>query len=219
MAQLTNYLALILIYFLIVYLTAIRRGGQKVLPWILRILAQAASLYYFRTLYMYAARLPFLAQYSEKICMLVVAGVLLLANVLLIFLLNIAFSPKQQSNSENNNFPINVDEIPIIREEAKAPLKEAIPKEEVPIEEIKTQSDVMPDPTTVKSDCDDDLCDIDMDEEALFLTIQKLIDEGKAQEASKYLRMVALFGTNPSYIQKAKQILTELQPNEQKVSL
>lgn len=207
MTQLTNYLALILVYFLIVYLTAIRRGGQKVLPWILLILAQAASLYYFRILCVYVAGIPFFAQYSERVCMYVTAGSLALVNILLIFLLSAIFIPKQRINSEEINIAVNVDEIPIIREDLEEP----------PKVEVQEQSDVLPDSPPITSDCDKKACAIDMDEEALFLTIQKLIDDGKTGEASKYLRMVAFFGTNPITMQKAKQILAGLQPQEKKV--
>ena len=250
MTQYTNFLALVLIYFLIIYLTAIRRGGQRVLPWILRILAQAASLYYFRTLCVYVSAIPFFTQYPKQFCMYMTAGALILVNVLLIFLLNIAFSPRQQSRDTTDEFYVDVDSLPLshenteqtrtmdrqeaskgkaqnpLKEDTKAPLEEKAvgspdPLDKGPLEplsvEPQDQIDVLTPPSPNTSDFSEDVCDIDMDEEALFLTIQQLIDDYKISEASKYLRMVALFGTNPVSIQKAKQILAEIQPNEQKV--
>ncbi len=87
-----HFAALVLVYFLIVYLTAIRRKGQKALPWCLVIAAQAASALYFQQLRAFMAEsFPWMAQLSDAVMTAVTVGVLAAANTVLILGVNLLF--------------------------------------------------------------------------------------------------------------------------------
>lgn len=200
-----NFVALVLVYFLLVYLFAIRRGGHKPLPWIVLILTQAASAYYFQTLCVYSARLPFLAQCSETVVMAVTGGVLALLNFLLILLINLLFSPRQKE-AERQEFQLSPEDIPVADGGAAGP---ANPPSREP------SPSVLDVPISFATEPAQTLgADSSLDESSIFGSIHRQIEAGQYDEAAKYLRMVAMFGKDPTAIQKAEQMLAEIQPRE-----
>ena len=87
------FLALMVLYFLIVYLFAIRKGGQRALPWVILILIQTASICFFKKIRVFAGQLPLPAELltEPQITMVTAAG-LFVINLVLIFLVNLLFN-------------------------------------------------------------------------------------------------------------------------------
>ena len=85
------YFAMAVVYILIVYLLAIRRGGQKFLSWLLLIAVQMASVIFFGNVHDAFAGLPLpKALLAEPLLTVVTAAALFIVNLLLIFLVNLA---------------------------------------------------------------------------------------------------------------------------------
>lgn len=199
-----NFAALVMVYFLIVYLIAIRRKGQKLLPWLFLILAQAASVSYFNLLCSYAKGIPLISMYSETIIMAIVGGALAAVNLLLILLVNLAFIQKGGNEAAQADFHIDVSDIPEINHSEvtaatnPAPQNPILAEKDVPFPFSTGQTSV----------------GTAADEEDIFISIQGLIEEGQTEEATKYLRMVLMFEKNTEAIQKAERMLAEIQLRE-----
>ena len=87
------FLALMVLYFLIVYLFPIRKGGQRVLPWVILIVIQTASVCFFRDVCSFAGQLPLPAELlSEPMLTMLTAAGLFVANLVIIFLVNLIFN-------------------------------------------------------------------------------------------------------------------------------
>ncbi len=193
MPDFIKFFALVFVYFLIIYLVAIRRKNQSLLVWLFLILQQAASLYYFQTFYSHLRLIPFFAPFSDTVCTAVTAGFLVLINSFVILLVNFVMQKKERASVEHINAEVRVEDIPITtsaREETPPLSGINFSREEPPVQ-----------PRQV----------FDEDEKKIFASINDLIEKGQKEEAVKYLRMVAYFGTNEQSMNQAKQMLNELQ--------
>lgn len=203
MPGLVKFAAYVLVYFLIIYMTAIRRGGQPLLPWILLILVQAVSAFYFETIFLFIRQLPFFMQQTNRFCQIVTIVGLALLNFLLIILVNLLFERKNVI-SEEREFSVDVDEVPIM------PLD--FEKETKPLQNSGTEEFQVDIPLSPIGEPPDDL---NIDDETVLEKIQELIDSGNREDAIRYLRMVVYFGKNVSIVEQAKQMLTEVQEQEE----
>ena len=86
-------LAFMALYFLIAYLFAMRKDGQRKLPWIILIVIQTASLFFIKDIGKWIKQLPLPAELSSEpqVTALALAGWLVF-NLILIFLVNLLFN-------------------------------------------------------------------------------------------------------------------------------
>lgn len=195
MPDIIKFLALVFVYFLIIYLVAIRRKNQSLPVWLFLILLQASSVYYFQMFYSCMRLIPFLTPFSDTVCIAVTAGFLVLLNSFVILFVNFFMRKKERASVEHINAEVRVENIPIttgVKEETTPLSGINFSREEPPVQ-----------PTQV----------FDEDEKKIFASINDLIEKGQKEEAVKYLRMVAYFGTNEQAMNQAKQMLNELQNN------
>lgn len=198
MSEYVNFLGIVLVYFLVVYLTAIRRGGQPMLPWIFLILLQAASLYYYEYAYEYVRNLPFLLQQPQIVCQGVTIGALVVVNILMILLLNLTTADRKKG-ADSQEFTLSSEEIPPITTIEQNPAFRQETQQE------DWQIGIAPEESTETS------ANLNLDDETIFKTIASLIDGGNQEAAIKYLRMVVFFGKNDVLISRAKEMLETLQ--------
>lgn len=203
MPDLVKFAAYVLVYFLIIYMTAIRRGGQPLLPWILLIVVQALSVFYFETVFLFIRQLPFLMQQTNQFCQIVTIVILALLNFLLIILVNLLFERKN-AISEEQEFWVDVDEVPIMSMDFEKNKKSS---QNSDAEEF--QVDIPLSPVEEPPD------DLNIDDETVLEKIQELIEGGNREDAIRYLRMVVYFGKNETIMEQAKQMLTEVQEQEE----
>ena len=203
MGNATYYLALMIVYFLIVYLTAVRRNGQRVLPWLLLIIVQTASVYFFRPLRLRFLGVSLFAGASLTLVTCATAAVLLVLNFLIILLINRVFAPEDALAEDD--FNLDADDITVGDKdgeelEFRLPVNLSKPAWE-PIGNDAA--------LTVAERISEE-----MNTDQLLETVQMRIDAGETEEAIKYLRMVAFFEKDGEAVQKAKAMLAELQKQE-----
>lgn len=198
MPEYINFLAIVLVYFFVVYLTAIRRGGQSVLPWLFLILLQSASLYYREFVCEYVKKLPFLIQQPQTVCQGVSIGILVVINILAIVLINL-ITTSRKKKPEPQEFTLSSEDIPPITSM----------EQETAFQQESQQMGWKPDPAMGKDEKPS--ADFNVNDETIFETISSLIDNGNQEAAIKYLRMVIFFGKNESFISQAKEMLNTLQ--------
>lgn len=202
-----NFAALVVVYVLVVYLIAVRMQGQKPLPWLLLILVQAASIYHFKTLCRHISQIDFFTHLSETGIRAMTSGILVAVNIFLILLMNFIFCPRESKKNNSEEFKFTAEDIPPIRyntekpstinwDEAKTTTREEIPNITASESSHTTNSDG------------------DKHELETLDSIHKLINDGKKEEAIKYLRMAVMFGKDPAFTQKAKNLLEEIQAQE-----
>ena len=196
-----NFMAIVLVYFLLVYLLPVRRGRQPLLLWLLLIMVQAASVFCFRTLCIFACRIPFLAGFADDARQYMVAGSLATINLLLIFLLNLAFHRKTYSAAtDGSDVEVDVNDIQLNfapeprREPAQGSAQE---------QSAFSDADFTAEPLPAS----------DVDEAELFDSVQNMIDSGQINEAAKLLRVLAFFGTNSSSMERANKMLQSIEQN------
>lgn len=191
MPNTTNFMAIVLVYFLLVYLLPVRRGRQPLLLWLFLILVQAASVFYFRTLCSYAYHIPFLAEFTDDIRQYIVVGILIVMNLILIFLLNLAFHKKVDNDAtDSSEVEMDIDNLQLNFTQE-------------PVQHQDDSSNVLFTPETLSSP--------NVDEVEFFDSIQTMINSGQTDEATKYLRMVAFFGTNKSLMDRAEKMLHSIE--------
>lgn len=166
MTELVIYLLLVLLYFSIVYFVAIRRYGQKLLPWTCLILAQAVSLYIYPVLSKYAADFPILNQYSQTIQQIIVAEVLVLFNIVLIIIMNFAFASEKEVGEAKVNFEFDTNDMPQIQKDIPAAAVPQIepqlqlqpqPEEKQALEEITEIVEIQGVKNNIQDDIQDDM--------------------------------------------------------------
>lgn len=205
MSTTTNFAALVVMYFLVVYLVAVRQHGQKPLPWLFLILVQAASIYYFKNLCLSVAQISLFSQLSATAVDAITCGILVVINLLLILLINFIFCPRESSSPHPAEFEFNADDIPPMQYNAE---RASTIKWDVSTTVGAAPNITIPEtPQTSGSNGD-------KREAETLNSINELINEGKTEEAIKYLRMVVMFGKDPAFTQKAKQLLEEIQVQE-----
>ncbi len=201
----TNSIAITLVYFLIVYMIAIRKLDQSLPAWLLVIVAQAVSVFFYKDVLQFVKAHPFFSGLSDTICMIITIAGLVLVNFLFILLVNLILLKRggkgeKKAKAERDAFN-DLDNITIsdlrpaaqpdehtIQTENKPDSFAAAPGEEFKMPESKMEVD-----------------------EKLFDSIQELIETGQTEDAVKSLRMVAFFGKDKKDIDKAKKMLMDLQ--------
>ena len=208
-----NFMAIVLVYFLLVYLLPVRRGRQPLLLWLLLIMVQAASVFCFRTLCIFACRIPFLAGFADDARQYMVAGSLAAINLLLIFLLNLAFHRKTYSAAtDGRDVEVDVNDIQLnfAPEPRREPARESVHGS------VREPAQGSAQEQSAFSDADftaEPLPASDVDEAELFDSVQNMIDSGQINEAAKLLRVLAFFGTNSSSMERANKMLQSIEQN------
>ena len=200
-----NFMAIVLVYFLLVYLLPVRRGRQPLLLWLLLIMVQAASVFCFRTLCIFACRIPFLAGFADDARQYMVAGSLAAINLLLIFLLNLAFHRKTYSTAtDGSDVEVDVNDIQLnfAPEPRREPARESV-HGSAQEQSAFSDTDFTAEPLPAS----------DVDEAELFDSVQNMIDSGQINEAAKLLRVLAFFGTNSSSMERANKMLQSIEQN------
>lgn len=123
-----NFIAAIVIYFLLAYLIPIRRGKQPILLWMILILAQSSSIYFFDKIYLYISNVIFFSDFTATTVKGITFGIIILANLFLILLLNTLFKVESSSlgsKKQKNNKKVKKNQ------KAETKPKEEIPKLEI----------------------------------------------------------------------------------------
>lgn len=240
MPYFVRFLAVVFVYFAIVYLTAIRKGHQPIVPWLLLILLQAVSVYYHKEVYSIVRQMPFMVSQTDKFCKIVTVAILALVNLLAILGINMAIGnkekppepeekPKEQVEESNNVFeketPVSNVNPEITPEEDTSSILQETPASAAEHEinadpEIILEEDMFPftpelqipdDDIPISLQTSDEMPDeVNIDDNRIFDTIQMLRENGNSETAIKYLRMVSFFGKDEQIVNKAKQMLNDL---------
>lgn len=210
---LTRFLAVVLAYFLIVCLTGIRRGGQPLLPWLLLILAQAASLYFHKEVCAFAQGVPFLAGQSEKIVQVIAIAVLAVANLLLILLMSAAGASNWGRTGEE--WDGTWDEEATFENKVSSGLLNDL-RESAQVQSVQSVGPSQPELADLGRTVSQDSAQmgkLELEEEdtRIFDSIQELIGTGDYDAAVKYLKTIVFFGKKESLVKKADQMLRDLQ--------
>lgn len=195
-----KFYMLILLYFLFVYIMDIRKNPSKFLSWIILILIQSLSLYYSTSIFQIIRENIFFIYIEDEIAYAIVLILLILANILIIVMINLILYKRNIKRMEYINNPINIK------------------KSDINLNKKKENNSVKNN-TSNKSnneiehfyfDGKDFETDINDDDDNLFESIQEMIKRGDEEEAKKYLRMVACFSKNNETVCRAQDILNNL---------
>ncbi len=179
-------IALGAVYYLIVYL-AVRRGGRPIIPWMVSVLAQVVSAVFYLPLSRRIA--DFLAPLAPTAGYVVAALILIALNYVIIVLSFKYLKPKRP------NF-----------EDMEAEMQDFELK---PIETVPSSEFIRKVENATSSVVEEDTKD-DRNNEKVMEEIDGMIASGSMDDAVRYLKMVAYYGSNEELSNRAKEKLAEL---------
>ncbi len=212
MPNMTKFAAIVLVYFLLVYLFPVKRGRQPLLLWVFLIAVQAMSVLYFPIIYALLYNMPVLEALPAIAVQLIVGAILVAVNMALILGLNMVFL-KNSGNDAVDGSDVEVD-----MDNVQLNFKPE------PVQHINLSKDSENESAEFEVSFDDDFGSSfdhfheepeeniqNNDEAAVFDSIQEMISNGNTEKAIKHLKIVAFYGTSEVAKEKAKAILRTIE--------
>ncbi len=182
MHEIGNFLAVIFVYFAIVYLTAIRRFGQSLLSWSILIAVQSISVWFYSPIYLLVTK-------KMGIEVAVSKGLILLLLVLLNILLIFAVSIKEAESREKE-----------VRAVDDRGMQFDLQTDDIFLSDLNTLEKNEGSNGALKM----------TDEKSIFASIEKLIAQNRVEDAKRYLRIVVYYSKDAVATERAKNMLETL---------